>query len=140
MSACIPDVSKKTFATNLVQAGTTNMWTAKLYQNNYVPDHTTVLSNLTEANFSGYSATLLTSGTVGGSLDAGGRAVITWAQITWTKSGATGNEIYGYYVVDSSGNLMWVEAAASPPIRMVADGDELLLTPQLTDKSEFFNS
>jgi len=98
------------------------------------------LAALTEATFTGYAPVVLSGGTVAPSVDAGGRAVLTWNQVSWTKNGGVGNQIYGYWVIDGPGALLFAERASTAPVRMASDGDSLLITPQLTDKSEFSNT
>lgn len=113
----------------------------RLFQNNVTPDHNTTSATLTEATFSGYTSggVALSGGAVSGSLDGSGRAVATWNSITYTKSGATGNTIYGYYCVDSSGNLLWVERFDSP-IAMTTDGSFITLVPKFTGMSQYSNT
>lgn len=108
----------------------------KLFQNNLVPTADTILSDLTEATFSGYSAGMFSGGALGGSLDAFNRGYATWSPLTWTKSGATGNTIYGYYVTNSGGSLLWIERF-DIPIPMTTDGAYLVITPRLTFTSQF---
>lgn len=113
--------------------------TIKLFQNNYIPVAGTVIGDLTEATFSGYAAQALAGGAVSGMLDASGRAVAQWNAVTFTKAGATGNTIYGYYVIDGSGNLLWAERFDSS-IAMNTDGAFIQLTPKFTGMSQFSNT
>lgn len=133
----IPDVSKKPRATILL-AGTVHK-KVHLFKNNATISHSTVLTDLTEANFSGYAAVNLSGGAVAASLDASGRAVISWDTVSWTKSGATGNTIYGYYLTDNADLLSGVEKWDNP-IDMSTDGLQLAMTPKDTTASQFSNT
>jgi hypothetical protein len=130
----IPDVGKKPRATQIL-AGT-NYKTAHLFQNNATISHSTVLADLTEATFSGYASIILSGGTVQSSLDGTNRAVTLFNMVSWTKAGATGNTIYGYYYTDGSGNLTGVEKWDSPET-MTTDGQVLQFVPQDTESSQF---
>src|SRR5262249_55420012 len=89
-----------------------------------------------EADFSGYARQTIT--TWGASTTVSGRATATATALTWTNStGATGNNVYTYFVLDGSGNLLWAERDATAPIDMGSAGRSYTITPTLTDKSEF---
>jgi hypothetical protein len=136
----VPDVAKLRRATAIL-TGTGTHYRMKLFKNNATVDHSTVLAGLTEANFSGYTAggIVLSGGAVSGALDGTGRAVTSYSFCTWTKSGATGNDIYGYWYEDAAGNLTGVEKFdASQP--MQTDGAILQLSPQDTEASQFSNT
>ena len=110
-----------------------------LFKNNYTPTHATVFGSLTDADFGGYVQGALANGVVSGSLDASFRGVITWDDVTFTRTSSPDNTIYGYYVLDSIGRLLWVERFDNP-IVVDTNGIFIKLTPKLTDKSEFLNT
>jgi len=110
-----------------------------LFQNNYIPGPSTLQSNMVGASFSGYSGIVLSGLSVSATLDGSNRALASWSACTWTKSGPTGNTIYGYSVTDSAGNMLWVERFDSP-IPMLSDGAYLVITPQFTGMSQFTNA
>lgn len=136
----IPDGAKLRRA-NAILTGTGTHYRMKLFKNNATISHATVVGDLTQADFSGYTAggIILSGGAVSGSLDGAGRAVTTYDFCTWTKSGATGNDIYGYWYEDAAGNLTGVEKfdAAQP---MQTDGAILQLAPQDTEASQYDNT
>jgi len=104
--------------------------TIKLFTNNVTPADTDTAGTYTEATGGGYAAKTITNGswtvTVGN--DPSDAA---YAQQTWTFTGAltTNPTIYGYYVVDADGTLLWAEklAASFTPAN---NGDELKITPK----------
>lgn len=83
-------------------------YTAKLYTSDTVPAEGDVLGDYTEATFTGYSETTLSSPSVVG-------ARITWAAITWTFSGTDpdGQTVYGVVIRDASSNLIWAKRFSS---------------------------
>jgi len=117
----------KTYFNNARPAGGNNL-TIKLFTNNVTPADTDTAGTYTEATGGGYAAKTITNGswtvTVGN--DPSDAA---YAQQTWTFTGAltTNPTIYGYYVVDADGTLLWAEklAASFTPAN---NGDELKIT------------
>jgi hypothetical protein len=136
----VPDVAKIQHMKNALNIASTHYPDKlKLFKNSATLSHATVLSDLTEADFSGYSAYSLAGGAVAGALDGSGRAVASYTAHTFTKSGATGNTIYGYWVEDSTGALLWCELFDTP-IPMTVDGAFIQITPKFTDASQFSNT
>ena len=119
----------KTYFNNARPAGGNNL-TIKLFTNNVTPADTDTAGTYTEATGGGYAAKTITNGswtvTVGN--DPSDAA---YAQQTWIFTGAltTNPTIYGYYVVDADGTLLWAEklAASFTPAN---NGDELKITPK----------
>ncbi len=134
----VPNGSKKTLLEQTAGIAVNVPAFVRLFQNNYTPVAATVAGDLTEANFSGYAAAAPAGGAVAGALDAENRAVATWNSITFTKNGATGNTIYGYYVTEMTGLLLWVERFDAS-IAMTVDGAFITLIPKLTAKSQNSN-
>lgn len=110
--------------------------TCHLFQNDYTPIDGSILSNFLEASFDGYAP-----------VDANGwsdplfvspRALIQATACNYAKSaGSIGNLIYGYYILDQAGNLLWAERDPSAPVPMNVDGNVYVIVPRLTIRSEF---
>lgn len=112
---------------------------AALFANDYVPDHTTTLANLTEASFPGYSRLLLGSPTsVVGQAD--GTALMRWAPVIWDSAPGAPQKSYGYYVVQLDATLtlrlLWVERM-SPVMDWSAPNQQLALNPQFVTQTLF---
>lgn len=133
----VPDDSKKSMARVIIQAK--QITYINLFKNDVTPGHATVLADLTLADFGGYAQKNMTTPVVGAALDANGRAVITWDEVTFTRTGGPDNTIYGYYVANNDGALLWCERFDNP-VPVTADGIFIKLTPKLTDRSEFLNT
>jgi hypothetical protein len=104
----------------------------KLYQNNYTPDGNAAPGSFTEANFTNYAAVTMTRALWNSSTIVSGVAQTSYgsAPLSWT-CGASGNTIYGYYVVGAtSAVVLWAELFATS--RVLANQDVLNLTPQFT--------
>lgn len=106
-----------------------NDLTLKLFVNNVTPADTDIAATYTEATGGGYSAKALTeaSWTVS---TVGGIAQAAAPEQTFTFTGplTTFTDIYGYYIVDGAGTLIYAERSATPNTPNV-NGYALLVTP-----------
>jgi hypothetical protein len=107
-----------------------NNLTLKLYSNDYTPVDTSVAGSFTEVSGGGYAAITLTNGswtvTVGNDpSDA------VYAQQTFTFTGTIGGSgtVYGYFVVDADGTLVWAERFATS-FTPAQNGDNIKVTPK----------
>lgn len=105
----------------------------RLYQNDYTPDQAAVTASFTEANFTNYAATTLTRSGWASSVTTSNKAESSYATQSWT-CGSTGNTLYGYYVSNPSGTVLWAERFAAS--RTIAENDVLNLTPKFSLNSE----
>lgn len=105
----------------------------KLYKNDYTPDDSSVEASFVEADFTNYVAVTLTRANWNPAVtNANGKAETSYgtSPISWT-CGATGNTIYGYYVIGAtSGVVLWAERFSVP--RVMSNGNVLNLTPKFT--------
>ncbi len=122
------DVILKAFFNNSWAAGGKNL-TIKLFATNVTPADTSIASSFTEASGGGYASKTLTNGswTVTVSNDP---SDAVYAAQTWTFTGplTTNPVVYGYYVVNADGVLIYAEklGTAFTPHN---NGDQLLITP-----------
>ena len=102
----------------------------RLYKNNITPSDTDVAGTYTEATFPGYAAITLT----GASWNAAAAGTIAYsAQQTFTCSGTSTDDIYGYYVTQvSSGTLLYSERDGSAPFAVRVSGDAVKITPTIS--------
>lgn len=118
-----------TYFNNRRPAGGNNL-TLKLFVTDVTPADTSVAGDFTEATGGGYSAKTLTNGswTVSSANDP---SDAVYAEQTFTFTGAltTNGTIYGYYVVDADGVLIWAEKF-STTFTPANNGDQLKLTPK----------
>jgi hypothetical protein len=104
--------------------------TLKLFATNVTPADTDTAGTYTEATGGGYAAKTLTAGswTITTANDPSD-AVYAAQTFTFTGALTTNPTIYGYYIVDGNGVLMWAErlTAAFTPAN---NGDTLTITPK----------
>jgi hypothetical protein len=125
MALVTPDSLKSSYLTTILGASV-NM---RLFKNNVTPDPALGVGQFTEADFSGYAPTTLPSFTVAVvSHVAQGSAA---PQSFTADGGIVGSPqtVYGYYVTDSGGALLWSELIATGPTAFVNPGDQLQVTP-----------
>lgn len=104
--------------------------TLKLFCNDVTPGQTDTAGTYTEATGGGYAAITLSNGswTITSGNDP---SDAVYAQQTFTFTGAltTNTDVYGYFVVNDDGTLLWAErlAATYTPAN---SGDLLKVTPK----------
>lgn len=107
-----------------------NSFTLRLYQNSVVLSPTTVAADLTECTFPGYASVALVAwGSV--YLNPFNQAETDEANHVFTMTGSSPvNSVYGYYVTDGFGNLIYAEANGSGPQAMASPGDTYTVLPR----------
>ena len=110
-------------------------WIYVLYQNDYEPDDDTVLADMTPADFDGYDDVNIDPADYGAVAVVAHVAIATsTVDAVYTASPtASAQTIYGYYVTDSLGNLLWAESFSTP--REILADDVFTLTPRLKHKT-----
>lgn len=133
----VPDVGEKVLLDYLRSSFQSMPLILRLFQNDHVPTPADDITAYVEANFDGYSQIVLGGPwSVASMLD--GRAFIAQVVQVWTSSGAvTPNDIWGYYIVTSDGTrLVLAERFPVAPVLVSAAGDQVVVTPSLTLRSE----
>jgi hypothetical protein len=104
----------------------------KLFKSNTTPAETTVVADLTEADFTGYSAVTLTGSSW--SATNADPSVASYAEQSFTSSaGSQSQSVYGYYVVNNGGTiLLWAERFSDGPYVIVNNGDVIKVTPTIS--------
>ena len=102
----------------------------RLYKNNITPSDTDTAGTYTEATFPGYSAITLS----GASWNAASSGTIAYgSQQTFTCSGTSTDDLYGYYVTQAtSGTLLYSERDANAPFAIRSNGDNIKITPTIS--------
>lgn len=130
MALNVPDVGENKALEMLVNKTAPETLILRLYKNNITPADTDTLATYTEAIFPGYASISLTPATWG----AAAAGVITYgAQQTFTASGVSVDDIYGYYLNQTTSTvLMWSERDASAPFAVRNSGDAIKITPTIS--------
>jgi len=131
MSLVVPDKKGEIlllqYIVGLVSAGAPVL---HLYSNDLIPSETTVIGDLTEVGGStGYGAITLLSANWTTTQVAG---VTTGVYSEQTFTFTTVATSYGYYVTDTSGNLLWLERFSGAPFSIPDGGGTISITSKLT--------
>lgn len=105
--------------------------TLRLFSNNITVSETTTATELTEVTSgNGYTSISLSGSSWVESVTGSN---LSYPTQTWTFTGPKGN-IYGYYVSDSAGKVLWAEKFPSGPYNVQNDGDviNVNITLQMT--------
>lgn len=100
-----------------------------LFGNNVTPTNSTVIGDLTQCTSAGYAPVTLISASWTTTQSAG---VTTAVYSEQTFSFATNAQAYGYYVTDTSGNLLWLELFNGAPFSLPDGGGSISITTKMT--------
>jgi hypothetical protein len=131
MPLVVPNASEVILLERMLNKQNTNTLVLKLFSSNTIPVPGTLLSDLTEVSQTGYAAVTLTNSSWAiAASPLTGAAVATYAEQTFTfSSAASGVDVYGYYVTDTSGpNLLWVERFSTAPFSVPPAGGQIAMT------------
>ena len=137
MALVVPEIGLAIQANIYLTEWNTNSLRIHLYKNNYSPVQGSVLGDFTEADYSGYASQLISTWT-GPSWVAPRQVLEAGSSKTFSNTtGAVGNTVYGYYITDQGGNLVWAERDPSAPIDMGSAGRTYIILPRYSVRSEF---
>lgn len=104
----------------------------RLFQNNWTPGEADVAAGATVATFAGYANKAMAgaSWTISGTSPT----LAAYPQQTFASNAQqTTQNIYGYFVVrGAGGELLWAERFTDGPYPVTNNGDQILLTAQIT--------
>lgn len=108
--------------------GGTNL-TVKLFTNDITPTEASVAGDFTEAVGGGYTANAITEASAAVSVVTGvAQTVFTDLSFVFTGPLTTNPSVYGYFVVDADGVLIWADRATGP-YTPASDGDLFVVRP-----------
>lgn len=130
MALNVPDVGENIILEMITNKTAAQNLVLRLFKNNITPSDTDTTATYTEATFPGYSAITLT----GASWNAASAGTIAYsAQQTFTCSGTATDDIYGYYVNQTTSTILaWSERDASAPFAIRNSGDAVKITPTIS--------
>lgn len=139
MSLVVPNEGKRFLLNMLLKrnVSSADVFIIGLFRNLLVPVRTTVLSDVVEANFAGYTPRMLTRSLWSESSLIDNKAQSNWGSefIQWYATSGS-QLLYGYYVRDADSNfLLWAQNFSGP--KTVTDQDPILIQPSLQATSIF---
>ena len=130
MAGYVPDAGELNLLKRSLGVSTNGDQTIKLFTNDYTPVAGSVAASFTEMSGLGYASKTLTAGswtvTTISNVASG-----TYAQQTWTFTAGSSQVVYGYFVIDASGVILFAERFASPPTIPPIIKEKLQLTSAL---------
>ena len=130
MTLLVPTVGANVVLENIVNRTAPQNLILHLFINNVTPSNTDTAATYTEAVFPGYAAITLAGGTWNA---ASARSIAYSAIQTFTCSGVSTDNVYGYYLTQAtSGTLVWAERDPSAPFAVRNSGDKVQITPTIT--------
>lgn len=101
----------------------------KLFSNDVTPVDTSVVGDLTEVSTgTGYAAITLVSANWT-TTQASGVTTAVYSERTFTFTTAATS--YGYFVTDTSGNLLWLERFTGAPFSIPSGGGTISISPRV---------
>lgn len=102
----------------------------KLFKNDFTPSLDTVVGDMTEADYTGYLAVTLTTWQAP-FLDVQGRGEIRAPHAFFAPAApyTVQNTIYGYWIIDSTADLLLASRFVNGPIPMGEAGNALFVEP-----------
>jgi hypothetical protein len=130
MTLVVPDVGERRMLEYIVNRAQPTELTLRLYVNSVdLPAEAFSASDFTEASQAGYIAVQLPGANWAVSTNSG-ISVATYATGV-AFNFATGADVYGYYVTDAGGNVMWAEEFPSAPFGLPSGGGQIVVRPQI---------
>ena len=113
-----------------------NWYECGLYQNDRQPLLDDTIADYVQANFSGYLDRQVLTGWTTAAM-VGPRAKSSATQLVWKHDGGpVSNLIYGYYVTDKLGNLVFAERFCDGPFEVDRAGRAIRLTPVFSAQNQ----
>lgn len=129
MALVIPDVGEVVLLSNMLNKVAPTNTVLRLYSNNLTPSSTTVLGDITQVTATGYSAITLTAATWTVATTLG---VTTASYPEQTFNITTAATVFGYYITNVGGDLLWIERFTAAPFQLPGSGGQILITAQIS--------
>jgi hypothetical protein len=130
MALVIPDISEVVLLNNMLNIATPTNTVLHLYSNNLTPSSTTVIGDVTEVASGGYASVTLTSSSWTVATSVGGITTATYSEQTFNIT--TSSTIYGYYITNVAGDLLWLERFTAAPFQLPGSGGQILVTSTIS--------
>jgi hypothetical protein len=129
MSLVVTNAGERLMAEYALGKTAPSTLTLRLFTNNASLSEATVAGDLTELSGNGYAAQALTGASW--TVTEGDPTVAQHPQMTFTASGGGWGNVYGYYITNASGALIWAELFSGGPIPISNAGETIKITPRL---------
>jgi hypothetical protein len=130
MALVVPNAGEVQLLKKMLNQNQTAEMLLNLYQSNTTPNAFTTLGDLTPCNGVGYAAATVTNANWLIATPVG----TTYAEAGYSEQTFTfgvnpsPQDVYGYYVTDTLGNLLWLERFTNAPFVVPAAGGTISVT------------
>lgn len=130
MALVVPDEGERRLLEYIVNKASPTDVVIHLYINSVdLTTETFTAASFTEANASGYASETLTGANWTVATDGGVSTAVYNSTITFLFE--AGQSVYGYYITDTSGNILWAEQFPGAPFNLPVAGGEIAVRPQV---------
>lgn len=130
MPLVVPDLGEVRLLEYLVNKTSPTNLVLHLYTNNVTLSNDNFSTgSFTEATATGYSSVTLTGSGWTASTTSGVSAALYGSGITFSFS--VGQDVQGYYVTDTSNNILWAEEFPGAPFQLPLAGGDIAVRPQI---------
>lgn len=130
MALVVPDGGERRMLEYIVNKSAPTALTIRLYVNDVdLSSEGFSASNFTEASGAGYVAVALPGANWVVSTTSGISTARYATGVTFNFS--VGQQLYGYYVTNAGGDVMWAEEFPSAPFSLPAGGGSVVVQPQV---------
>ncbi len=130
MALVIPNASEVKLLNNLLNITPPTNTVLHLYSNNLTPGSNTVIGDVTQVTAGGYAQITLTSSSWTVATSGGGVTTASYPEQTFNIT--TSATIYGYYITNVAGDLLWIERFTAAPFQLPGSGGQVLITSQIS--------
>lgn len=102
----------------------------KLFSNDHTPSDLSTISNFTESSTTGYAAFTLVGTNWWITCTEAGVTSALYSEHTFTFS--TNATVYGYYITDTSGRLLWCERFSTVAFVIPEGGGSITIAPKIS--------
>lgn len=129
MSISCPNIAELLLLQYIVGLVKPNNPVIALYSNDLDPDEGTTKGDFTVSNEAGYQSKTLTSNKWTTTL-SGNTSTAVYSQETFSFT--TGADVYGYFITDTAGELLWCERFTGAPFQLPTGGGTIAISPRVT--------
>lgn len=132
MPLVVPDVGEVRLLRYIVGNTYPTSLILQLYTNDLTPVDTSTDLSFTSATATSYAPATLSPNSWGIGTTSGTSSALYNSGITFTFGTAAATQnVYGYYVTDQAGALLWAERFPGAPFALPQSGGEIAIRPQV---------
>jgi len=130
MALVVPDEGERKLLEYIVNKTAPTNLVIRLYVNDVdLSGETFTASSFTEANADGYASATLLGANWTVSTNQGVSVAVYNSTVTFSFT--DGQSVYGYYITNTSNNILWAERFSGAPFNLPSGGGDISVRPQV---------